>query len=128
MFSFDHVAISVDKVEESLNFYEKLGFEKYQEYYDEKVDLFMLKMAEIKLEIFHYHEHVDLPSFAKDLAEDLHVVGTKHLALQTDDIDSAKVFLEERGLKLGEIKKGRLGRRYFFLQDPNGIFIEIIER
>ncbi len=40
----------------------------------------------------------------------------------------AKKFIEENRLnEKNTINKGRLGKTYFFIKDPNGILMEIIE-
>ena len=56
MFSFNHVTISVDNLDKTLEFYKKFGLEKYKEYSDENVDIVMLKLGNMILEIFHYQE------------------------------------------------------------------------
>lgn len=44
MFSFNHVTISVDNLDKTLEFYKKFGFEKYKEYSDENVDIDNVKV------------------------------------------------------------------------------------
>lgn len=34
MFSFNHVTISVENLDSTLNFYQLFGFEKYKDYHD----------------------------------------------------------------------------------------------
>ena len=62
------------------------------------------------------------------LGEDLKVKGAKHLGLQVQDVEKAACYLVESGLidEKPTISEGRLGRPYFFIKDPNGIFVEII--
>lgn len=129
MFNIDHISISVEHLEQTLNFYYKFGFVLYKEYHDESVDIIMLKLDNIFLEIFHYANNNALPHHAKELDTDLKTVGTKHFGLSVKDINEAKLWVEDRKLNDNEIKinKGRLGRPYFFIKDPNGILIEIIE-
>ena len=43
MFSFNHVTISVDNLDKTLEFYKKFGFEKYKEYSDEKDNLIIIE-------------------------------------------------------------------------------------
>ena len=116
MFSFNHVTISVDNLDKTLEFYKKFGFEKYKEYSDENVDIVMLKLGNMILEIFHYQEKEKLPEHSKELAIDLKTIGNKN-------------FVEENKLSDSEIiiNKGRLGKPYFFIKDPDGILMEIIE-
>ncbi len=129
MFNFNHVTISVDNLEETLNFYKIFGFDKHKEYHDENVDIVMLKLGDMILEIFHYIENNKLPEHSKDLGIDLKTIGNKHFGIGVKDINEAKKFVGENKLTDSEITitKGRLGRPYFFIKDPNGILMEIIE-
>ena len=129
MFNFNHVTISADNLENTLEFYKKFGFEIYKEYHDENVDIVMLKLKNMILEIFNYQEKEELPEHSKDLGIDLKTIGNKHFGLGVEDIMKAKKFVEENRLNEKEItiNKGRLGKPYFFIKDPNGILMEIIE-
>lgn len=129
MFSFNHVTISVDNLDKTLEFYKKFGFEKYKEYRDENVDIVMLKLKDMVLEIFYYQEREELPEHSKNLGVDLKTIGNKHFGLGVKNIMEAKKFVEDNQLNDSEIiiNKGRLGKPYFFIKDPNGILMEIIE-
>lgn len=129
MFSFNHVTISADNLDKTLEFYKKFGFENHKEYHDESVDIVMLKLEDMILEIFHYQEKEQLPEHSKNLGIDLKTVGNKHFGLGVKDIRKAKKFVEDNKLSDSEItiNKGRLGKPYFFIKDPNGILMEIIE-
>ena len=129
MFSFDHVSFSVENLEETIKFYENFGFEIFIKTSSEDSDFCVLKNSENKLiELFYYKERHPLPSFAKTVDLDLHVVGVKHLGLCVDDIEKAKDFVLSKGLAdKVEMLTGRLGTKYFFIKDPNGILLEIIE-
>lgn len=129
MFNFNHVTISVDNLEKTLQFYKKFGFEIHKEYHDENVDIVMIKLENMVLEIFHYQEREELPEHSKDLGIDLKTIGNKHFGLGVKDILQAKKFIEDNKLNEKEIviSKGRLGKPYFFIEDPNGILMEIIE-
>lgn len=58
MFNFNHVTISVDNLEETLNFYKIFGFEKHKEYHDENVDIVMLKLGNMILETFDTYNKI----------------------------------------------------------------------
>lgn len=129
MHCLHHICISVENLKETLEFYQKLGFEKFNEYSDDTVDIVLLKLNSDILEIFHYKTREALPEHAKDYGKDLLFVGVKHFGIGVDDIEDAKKFVKENNLFDGEIeiKRGRLGKPYFFIKDPNGISIEFIE-
>lgn len=130
-FNFNHVAISVKDMKKSIEFYKKFGFKEYKawEAEDESIKINMLKLNNIMLEMFCYKEYTKLPETAKMTATDLPIIGTKHFALGVKDINEAKEFLIQNELVQDEIKitRGRLGKNYFFIKDPNGILVEIIE-
>lgn len=129
MFSFNHVTISADDLEKTLEFYNKFGFKKSKEYHDENVDIVMIRLENMILEIFHYQEKEPLPGHSRNLGLDLKTVGNKHFGLGVKDIEVAKKFVVENNLNDSDIiiNKGRLGKSYFFIKDPNGILMEIIE-
>lgn len=130
MFTINHVAISVTNKEASVEFYKKFGFKEFKswEAEDESIKIQMLKLENTVLEIFCYQENTQLPETAKRIATDLPVIGTKHFALGVEDIEEAKKFVLENNISMDvEIKVGRLGKPYFFIADPDGILVEIIE-
>lgn len=88
----------------------------------------MLKLNNTVLEIFCYKEYTKLPETAKTTATDLPILGTKHFALGVDDIEKAKEFVIQSDICENiDIKRGRLGKQYFFISDPDEILVEIIE-
>lgn len=130
MFNFNHVAISVTNAEESIEFYKKFGFEEFKSWKaeDESIKINMLKLNNTVLEMFCYKEYTKLPETANTTATDLPVLGTKHFALGVENIEQAKEFVIKNEIANDiEIKVGRLGKPYFFIKDPNGILMEIIE-
>lgn len=130
MFNINHVAISVTDIEKSIEFYKKFGFNEFKSWKaeDGSIKINMLKLNNTVLEIFCYKEYTDLPETAKTTATDLPILGTKHFALGVEDIEKAKEFVIQNNIcKNIDIKKGRLGKQYFFINDPDEILVEIIE-
>lgn len=126
MFNVNHVAISVTNIDKSIEFYKKFGFIEFKswEAEDDSIKINMLKLNNTVLEIFCYKEYTKLPETATDLP----ILGTKHFALGVDDIEKAKEFVIQNGICENiDIKRGRLGKQYFFINDPDGILVEIIE-
>lgn len=130
MFNISHVAISVTDIDKSMEFYKKFGFKEFKSWKaeDDSIKINMLKLNDIVLEIFCYKEYIKLPETAKTTETDLPVLGTKHFALGVNDIEKAKKFVIQNNICQNvDIKKGRLGKQYFFISDPDGILVEIIE-
>ena len=130
MFHPDHYAISVGDVEKSISFYEKLEFEVIKDFRaeDSSVRIVQMKNGNFILEMFCYPDSEKMPDFVNTLGGDLKVKGAKHLGLQVEDVKKAAAHLKEIGLvdEMPSISEGRLGRPYFFIKDPDGIFVEII--
>lgn len=130
MFNINHVAISVTDVDRSIEFYKKFGFQDFKSWKaeDDSIKINMLKLNNTVLEIFCYKQYTDLPETAKTTATDLPILGTKHFALGVDSIEKAKEFVMQNNICENiDIKIGRLGKQYFFISDPDGILVEIIE-
>lgn len=130
MFGVDHYAISVSNSERSRGFYEKLGFRTVKDYQadDGSVRIVQMENKGFLLEMFCYPDSDPLPDFVETLNTDLHVNGAKHMALAVESPEKAAEYLLREGLikEMPVINEGRLGRPYFFIKDPDGIFVEII--
>ena len=61
-----------------------------------------------------------------------HGDGYGHIAFAVDDLDTEHARFEERGLNPADIKEfkreGSLMARFFFVQDPDGYRIEVLQR
>ncbi len=128
-FYIHHIAISVTDIEKSEKFYSHFGFRKIIEYQseDEGLRIRHLKKGNLIIELFQFQNHISSKKYS--LWEDLKVLGYKHIAFKVEDIYRAKEELIREGLisPNTEIKKGRTGILYFFLTDPDGNFVEIVE-
>ncbi len=129
MFSFNHVTISVKNLKESIKFYNFFGFEVKKEFHNADVDIVLLRNGDAVLELFHYEDNYELPEHSKNLGVDLKTIGNKHFGLGVENIEQAKQKIEKNGIYTEQIDiiQGRLGKPYFFVKDPDGILLEIIE-
>lgn len=122
-----HTAISVRSLEESLAFYEALGYKQVHRYDDpDKVGI-KLKLGDYFLEIFAFQSNQSQPPLDLELGNNLSQIGVKHIALNTDDVDAALADLKTKGLandKTTILSKG--AARFFFIKDPDGVWVEII--
>ncbi|MEM9243957.1 MAG: VOC family protein [Pseudomonadota bacterium] len=130
MFVFHHVAISVSNPQRSIAFYQQLGFKPVFEWAadDGSLQIIHLDLAGTLLELFAYKNFEPLKQQGKKVETDLPRIGVKHFALRVQSIEDAKQHVLEKGIADQiEIKRGRTGIDYFFIQDPDGIWVEIVE-
>ncbi len=129
--SIHHIAITVKDIKESVSFYEKLGFKKVFHWIseDKTLEIVNMKLGDIFLEVFSFSSYKEIPEIYKDLWENLKIIGVKHFALKTENIEETLEYLRRKGIadKNTKINKGRTGILYFFIKDPDGIFIEIVQ-
>ncbi|MFA6216957.1 MAG: VOC family protein [Candidatus Omnitrophota bacterium] len=126
-----HVAISVSHINKSLIFYRKhFGFrlaEKYQ-YKESGLTIAILRKHDITLELFEFRKHKLLPKYRQTLETDLHTIGAKHFSFAVADIKSAYRKFKKAGVPFAcDMRVFDNGLRYFFIQDPDGILVEIME-
>lgn len=124
MFKLHHIDIWVNNVNDSLRFYQALGFKKVNEFdnIEKNKKIILLELDNILLEIKHHYE---------DNCEHNQVIcgDNKVLGLSVNNINDAKLFIENKKLTSEKIhiQTGILGQQYFLIHDPNGILIEFIQ-
>ncbi|MCZ7439434.1 VOC family protein [Micromonospora sp. WMMC241] len=129
-FSAHHTAISAVDLEESISFYEKFGFRVALRWKDPegKSEIVHLKLGGYFLEIFWYRDQVSAPDTASELSTDLPRIGVKHFALQVESVEDARDFVRQAGIASDvDVREGKTGVVYFFIKDPSGILVEVLE-
>ena len=116
-----HLGIIVSDLERSKAFYRTLGFEQVSERVGEDKTLSFLRLGTLQLELFWYREPVP----AAEVPE--RVLGFRHLALETRDIDVAFAELRVAGVLPEDavIREIPPDWRLLFFNDPDGVEIEI---
>jgi catechol 2,3-dioxygenase-like lactoylglutathione lyase family enzyme len=131
VFQVDHISYSVRDIALSIAFYKVLGFNEIKEW--QSKDL-LLKMSLLKnkeniiIELVSCANSVSLPNYAKDYKDSLRHIGIRHLALKVESVEEAHVFVSSKGVRnISSIQTGKLGRPYFFVNDPDGNVLEFIQ-
>jgi catechol 2,3-dioxygenase-like lactoylglutathione lyase family enzyme len=125
-----HVALTVNNTTESIGWYQsKLGFKVIHKYNKHGMEITQLKLENVRLELFCYGKDTKpRPNYRKALMDDLHVMGTKHLCIEVDDIDEMIKKLRAKDVEFAtKIDTAGFGGRYIFIKDCNGILIEFYQ-
>lgn len=111
----DHIALIVSS-EESLAFYEKLGFKETKRIERSYDTVVFMQCGSITLEIFIDANH-------PERVTDSEAKGLRHVAFTVSDLDQV---VQE--LDCEEIRTDWFGTRFTFTKDPDGQPIELKER
>lgn len=116
-----HVGIIVSDLERSKAFYRALGFSEVSERVGDDKTLSFLQLGALQLELFCYREPVP----AADAPQ--RVLGFRHLALETHDLDATFAELRAAGVlpEDARIREVPPDWRLLFFNDPDGVEIEI---
>lgn len=125
---FHHIAFTVNNLKESIQWYQrKLGFELVHKYKKDGMEFALIKLGQVKIELFNFGKQTKpLPNYRKELMNDLHTIGTKHLCLETENLDKTISDLKKKDVEfVTKIDNASFGGRYIFFKDCNGILIEL---
>ena len=128
---FGHVGLSVSNLKRSVAFYCRyfgLRYVKTYTYVEKGFTIALLKKGDISLELFEFEKHKPLPAYRQTLDHDLRTLGVKHFSVEVTDI--RKVYQKFKRAKTAFATDLRIfdnGARYFFIKDPDGILVEVME-
>lgn len=130
MYSPHHIAFSVSDSQTSVDFYKQLDFKElsFWQAEDKSLSITHLSLNGLVLELFCYADAQPAPDSIHTTATDLPVIGTKHFGLKVASIEDARADLAVKGIVSAdiEIKQGKW-YKYFFIEDPDGILVEITD-
>ncbi len=124
-----HVGVSVYDMEESLKWYSKnLGYELISDFYAPPLGarLCFIGNDNFQIELFQYDNPKKMPEERLLPNTDLQTVGTKHLAIATDDMKSLKERFLANGVDIAH-EVSMNGDSVMFVRDNSGVLIEIIQ-
>jgi catechol 2,3-dioxygenase-like lactoylglutathione lyase family enzyme len=126
-FRSHHFALSVRDLEATTAFYRTFGFQPV--FRADDVDLSIVHLARpdgAGLELFRYPENAELPTQDARPGNDMEDVGVKHMAFDVDDLEAVHAEFERAGYATTEIRHGRADVDFFFVADPDGVWVEIV--
>jgi glyoxylase I family protein len=130
-FATHHVSISVRELEVSAAFYQLLGFRQVLlwEAEDQSLRIAHFALGDGRLvEMFAYAQNQTAPPAELPVGNDLEKTGLRHFGLCVPDITAARQLLIESGCKdVTAIKRGRTMIDFFYVRDPDGTWIEIVQ-
>jgi len=128
---FGHVALSVANITRSKAFYTRHFGLRLSEKYSHKdigLTIALLKGGGFSLELFEFKKHKALPHYRKTLDNDLRTVGVKHFSVEVSDIEGTyKRFKKARVQFATAMRTFGNNKRYFFVKDPDGNLVEVME-
>ncbi len=130
MHSIHHVAVTASNFENSLEFYQKLGFEILENRYvaEKKKKIALLQLGNFKLELFWYDDLTDQPEQRASVGNNVHEVGMKHFAIRVDSLEDVRKELEDQGISFAsEPANADINYQFCFIRDPDGIWIEYVQ-
>ena len=126
-FRSHHTALSVRDLAATIAFYRTFGFAPAFRMDD--VDLSIVHLTRpdgVGLELFRYPENSQSPALLARPGNDMEDVGVKHMAFEVDDLDSVHAEFGQAGYAVTEIRRGRADVDFFFVADPDGVWVAIV--
>jgi catechol 2,3-dioxygenase-like lactoylglutathione lyase family enzyme len=129
-FAPHHVALTVADLTASTSFYGHFGFRLVAEWSKSDMSLTISHLRRedgFVLELFHYAEASAGPRPVFTVGNNLPEIGVKHLGFSVPDLQATRASLIAAGIgEVTPIARGRTLVDYFFVIDPDGMYVEFV--
>jgi catechol 2,3-dioxygenase-like lactoylglutathione lyase family enzyme len=120
-----HTSITVKDLEVTAKFYKDIfGFEESKRFGRPELGRkgIHLELNGTYVELFQFDQSIE----NKDDFFNAKVLGYKHIGIEAENINQTYNDLKAKGVSLTEVTKGSIAN-YFYVQDPDGLPIEVFE-
>ncbi len=129
--AWNHVALSVPNIAESMAWYEKmLGFKgavRGQPNPNARQQVADLRRGNITIELFQLADAAPLPESRKNPSEDFRTHGVKHFGFEVKNLPAVLAELKAKGVKVAFDLRQTPTEDFAFISDNAGNAIELIE-
>ena len=129
--AWNHVALSVPNIAESIAWYEKmLGFKgvvRGQPSPNARQQVADLRRGNVTIELFQLADAAPLPESRKNPSEDFRTHGVKHFGFEVKNLPAVLAELKAKGVKMAFEMRDNPTETFAFISDNAGNAIELIE-
>jgi metallo-beta-lactamase class B len=127
--AWDHVALSVPSIPESIAWYEKmLGFKEIRRGGQPTgQQTALIRRGNINIELFQLPNAAPLPESRKNPSEDFRTHGLKHFGFEVKNLPAVLAELKAKGVKMAFEMRDNPTTAFAFISDNAGNAIELIE-
>jgi len=130
--AWNHVALSVPNIAESIAWYEKmLGFKGVvrggQPNPNARQQVADLRRGDVTIELFQLADATPLPESRKNPSEDFRTHGVKHFGFEVKNLPAVLAELKAKGVKIAFEMRDTPAEAFAFISDNAGNAIELIE-
>jgi methylmalonyl-CoA/ethylmalonyl-CoA epimerase len=128
--AWNHVALSVPNIAESIAWYEKmLGFKGTlrNSQPGARQQIADLRRGDVTIELFQVQDAAPLPESRKNPSEDFRTHGVKHFGFEVKNLPAVLAELKAKGVKIAFEMRDTPAEAFAFISDNAGNAIELIE-
>ncbi|HET8956709.1 MAG TPA: VOC family protein [Solirubrobacterales bacterium] len=122
------MTISVRDIEASIEFYSLLGYQPVLRWKSgtSELQISHLELDGSVLELFAYANSSELPALELTVGNNIPQLGVRHFGLSVENIYEAHEFLLSEQCEVTEVRQGRTMIDFFYVKDPDGVWVEIV--